>query len=208
LSRLLLIDPPSDLVVTVAEAKTHLRVDHSDDDTFILALIEAATAYLDGQYGLLQRSLSPQVWELYLDEFPIAYCDSDYPWITIPLPPTRSVDVVAYTDSEGEEQGLVEGTDYEVDLFSTPARIKPLSTGAWPTAKLNTANTVRIRFSSGYEEETSTSGVPMPIKVAIKMMVADMYDNRESITGANVNKVSMPTTVERLLAPYRIHAFA
>jgi uncharacterized phiE125 gp8 family phage protein len=208
LSRLLLIDPPTELVVTVAEAKSHLRVDHTDDDTFIQALIEAATAHLDGQYGLLQRSLSPQVWELYLDAFPIAYCDNSYPWITIPLPPTRSVDVVAYTDAEGDEQGLVEGTDYEVDLFSTPARIKPLSSGSWPTAKLNTANTVRIRFTSGYEEETSVSGVPVPIKVAIKMMVADMYDNRESITGANVNKVSMPTTVERLLSPYRIHAFA
>ena len=208
MSRLLLIDPPTELVVTVAEAKTHLRVDHTDDDTLIQDLIEEATAHLDGQYGMLQRSLSPQVWELYLDEFPIAYCDSSYPWITIPLPPTRSVDVVAYTDADGEEHGLVEGTDYEVDLFSTPARIKPLSSGAWPTAKLNTANTVRVRFSAGYEEETSTSGVPKPIKSAIKVMVADRYDNRESVTNQNVNQIDIPMAAWRLLAPYRIHAFA
>jgi uncharacterized phiE125 gp8 family phage protein len=48
-----LITPPDDAVVTLEEAKAFLNVTHSDHDELIEGLVEAATAALDGRYGLL-----------------------------------------------------------------------------------------------------------------------------------------------------------
>lgn len=57
-----LITPPTDPVVTLAEAKDHLRVSHDDEDWLIAGLIDAATAHLDGVGGVLGRALNPQTW--------------------------------------------------------------------------------------------------------------------------------------------------
>jgi uncharacterized phiE125 gp8 family phage protein len=74
---------------------------------------------------------------------------------------------------------------------------------------LDAINSVRIQFRAGYDEDASgNSGVPPPIKTAIKVTVADWYDNRESVTPQSVNKVDLPASVERLLHQFRIHAFA
>lgn len=57
-----LLVPPGDAVVTLSEAKDHLRVLHDDEDALIASLIETATAYLDGLDGVLGRALGPQTW--------------------------------------------------------------------------------------------------------------------------------------------------
>jgi uncharacterized phiE125 gp8 family phage protein len=72
-----LITPPDDAVVTLEEAKAFLNVTHSDHDELIEGLVDAATAALDGRYGLLQRALSPQTWELVLDRFPLVLAGAD-----------------------------------------------------------------------------------------------------------------------------------
>jgi hypothetical protein len=59
------INPPTEPVLTLADAKPHLRVDHNDDDSLITALIAAATARLDGRDGILGRWLRQQTWELF-----------------------------------------------------------------------------------------------------------------------------------------------
>lgn len=199
---LTLITAPAVTPVTVEDAKAWLRVDHTDDDEFIEALIDAVTAHLDGKYGLLQRALEEQTWELALDEFP---CDNTE--IQIPLPPLLSIVSVKYDDGDGVEQTIDAG-DYDVDSRSVPGWVVPVSTFTWPTT-LDAVNAVRIRFTAGYEEDASgTSGVPNPIKTAIKLMVADLYENRESVTHQNVNQIAIPTAAKMLLAPYVIHAFA
>lgn len=57
-----LITAPSAQVVTLAEAKAHLRVDHADEDDVIEGFIAAAVAYLDGWQGVLGRGIMPQTW--------------------------------------------------------------------------------------------------------------------------------------------------
>ena len=52
--------PPTTPVVTLDEAKQHLRVLHDDDDLMIQQLIDTAVGYLDGPDGVLGRALAPQ----------------------------------------------------------------------------------------------------------------------------------------------------
>ena len=58
-----LITPPTNPVVTLEDAKNHLRVMHDDEDWLISSLVDAATAHLDGVGGVLGRALSPQTWD-------------------------------------------------------------------------------------------------------------------------------------------------
>lgn len=195
-----LIIPPTDPVITTAEAKAFLNIiDMTEDDTLIDSLIAAATAHVDGKMGTLQRALNPQTWELSYDAFP---CGA----IEIPLPPLISVESVKYDDSAGDEQ-TIDAANYYVDTASELGWIVPVSTFQWPTA-LEAANSVRIRFVAGYEEESGASGVPDPIKTAILIMVSDLYQNRESATSAQSNAVNIPTTAKALVQPYVIHTLA
>jgi hypothetical protein len=79
---------------------------------------------------------------------------------------------------------------------------------------------VRVRFTAGYALDYVNSGdeesdgsltlstVPSPIKTAIKIMVADLYENRESVTTNPSNAIVIPMMVERLLSPYKIPVMA
>lgn len=60
--------PPAETPVSLADAKVHLRVDHGDDDTYIGAIVAAATEHLDGWNGILGRCLVTQTWTLDRDE--------------------------------------------------------------------------------------------------------------------------------------------
>src|SRR5690606_35307910 len=79
--RRVLITAPTAAVVTMGEAKRHLRVDHDDDDALIGGMIAGVVEHLDpAGKGWLGRALQPQTWELRLDAFP---CGP----ITLPYPP-------------------------------------------------------------------------------------------------------------------------
>lgn len=52
--------PPAEPVITLDEAKRHLRVDGDDEKELIEGLIAAAVGYLDGPDGVLGRALAPQ----------------------------------------------------------------------------------------------------------------------------------------------------
>lgn len=59
--------PPTAPVVTVSEAKAHLRVSGDDEDLLIQGMIDAAVGYLDGLAGVLGRALAPQTYVAIFD---------------------------------------------------------------------------------------------------------------------------------------------
>lgn len=63
-----LVTPPASLPVTVAEARDHCRVDHTDEDAMLTAYISAAVAHLDGWRGVLGRAIMPQTWAVTVDD--------------------------------------------------------------------------------------------------------------------------------------------
>lgn len=54
------VEPPTRRVVSLEDAKEHLKVDGDDEDFLIQGLIDAAMGYLDGPDGVLGRALAPQ----------------------------------------------------------------------------------------------------------------------------------------------------
>lgn len=182
-----LVTPPASTPITLAEAKSQLRVDHSDEDGKIEALIAAATSYLDGRTGVLGRCLVTQTWELTLDEFPAEE-------IELPLGPVASVTSVTYVDIAGVTQTVSE-SDYYVDNASLSAWVLPEI--EWPNT-MQAANAVTVRFVAG----TAVADVPPALKHALLLLVAHWYENRQpvSIGGA---PVEMPFAVDALLVPFR-----
>jgi uncharacterized phiE125 gp8 family phage protein len=178
----------ADPVLSLAEAKAHLRVEHDDEDDYIEALVAAATGYLDGPTGILGRAIGSQQWDFVFDAFPVSE-------IRMPLRPLVTVDRIRHLDGAGAWQTLAL-TDYQVDPDTGGGWIAPAAAG-WPTA-MDTINAVEVRFTAGY------AAVPPPILHAIRILVGHWYEHREPVvTGTIV--AQLPLSVEALIAPYRVH---
>ncbi|WP_420604458.1 head-tail connector protein [Methylobacterium sp.] len=61
--RATVIDPPEP-IVTLVQAKKHLRVEHGDDNEYIADLVAVATSWLDAPDGWLGRALGLQTLEV------------------------------------------------------------------------------------------------------------------------------------------------
>ena len=191
-----LITAPADYPVTLEECRSHLEVDYTDKDTLIEMYLRAA---VDEAEQFTGRSLVQQTWDYYLDGFP-----DDESAIEVPRPPLIEIGGVYYVDSAGDEQ-LLDTSVYRIDGSAEPARLSLGYGQSWPTLQA-VSNAVRIRFTSGYIDDSSPSGedVPPSIKAAILLTVGTMFASRENIVvGQSV--AMLPWGAEQLLRNYRVH---
>ena len=186
---------PASEPVTTAEAKSHMRVDISDDDTLIDTYIAAARQWVE-RVGLW-RSLITQTITLTLDEFPC-----DYATIILPQPPAIAITSVTYIATDGTST-VWGASNYRLDATHEPARLTPAYGVSWPSTR-DITGAVSIVYTAGYG---AASAVPSAIKTAIKFLAANWYENREpTISGTIIGRV--PWTVESLLEPYSAKGFA
>jgi uncharacterized phiE125 gp8 family phage protein len=185
-------DPAND-PVSLADAKNHLRVDISDDDTLISALITAAREHVE---EATRRALITQTWRLSLDQFP---ADDE---IELPRPPLQSVSSIIYTDKDDTTSTLATSV-YEVDTDGQPGRVKLAYGEDWPSDTLAETNPVKITFVAGYGD--NASDVPQRWQQAILLLVGHWYENREAIvTGGGIPK-ELPLAVQSLIQMDRIY---
>jgi uncharacterized phiE125 gp8 family phage protein len=192
-----LVTPPTEEPLELAEAKLHLRIEESQtaEDGLVDALIRAARQYVEEYTG---RALVKQTWKLTLDRFPTD-CGRDMP-IRVPLPPLRSVGSIKYIDSSGVQQTLA-SSEYLVDSVSEPARIAPAYEKTWPIARQQ-MNAVEVQFECG---ATTGAEAPPSLKAAMKLLIGHWYANKEAVTDVSV--APLPMAVESLLSQHRvIHA--
>jgi len=190
MSAIKVITPATLYPVTLTEAKLHLRVDSTDEDTLINMLIAAATSHAE---DYTWRTIMPTVFE---------YVDDDFDHeIKIDTFPIATIDSIKYYDLTNTLQ-TVPSTQYESNLLECPAEIEPASGYYWPDAYIR-YDAVAVRFTAGY---ASAAVVPAAIKQAILMMVSNMYEHREDeITGTIVSGLSF--TSKHLLNTYRVNRF-
>lgn len=177
--------------VSLAEAKSHLRVDLNDDDTLITNLITASRRYIEST--LCNRAFITQTWDYFLQSFP----NGDE--IEIPLPPLQSITSIKYKDKAGVE-AVFPSAEYIVDKDSAPARVRLAYGKSWPSFEPYPLNAVAIRFVAGYGD--SGVAVPQELRQAILLMVGHLYENREMFSTAKLSEV--PFAVFALCASYRV----
>lgn len=169
-----LTTPPTDMPVSVDEAVLSLRIDSSIYDlALVQPMILAATQLCE---AFTRRQFLTATYTLTLDAFPDV--------IRLPRPPLQSVTSVAYLDGSGVSQTLVQNTDYLVDTNSEPGRITRPYNAIWPVTYPQ-ANAVTVTYVAGWPK---VGDVPESIKAAIRLIVGDLYQQRESVTDGTIEE--------------------
>lgn len=178
--------------VTLEEVRIYLRIDSTEEEALLAALIVAAR---NAAETITRRALITQTWDYCLDAFPI--------WtLAIPMAPLQSITSIKYVDDSGVEQTLAPA-DYRVDSVSAPARIQPAYGKEWPTPR-EVSNAVTVRFVAGHG---TAAQVPECIKTWIKMRVASLYEQREQfVIGQPIQALPHPF-LDGLLDPFRVITF-
>lgn len=184
--------------IEVEEAKVYLKVDGDEEDSLIQSLIVTARRFCENYQ---RRAYITRELEYSFSNFP---CTANNR-IELPKPPLKSVESVTYKDFSGNVNTLIEDVNYIVDKDSLVGAIMPAYYGeAWPVFVPYPANAVKIRYTAGIGD--SAQDVPEEVKLAMKMLIAYWYDNREAIGNASIGKevefsVKALLTADRIIIP-------
>jgi uncharacterized phiE125 gp8 family phage protein len=184
-----LLSGPAVEPITLAEAKAHLRVDSSGEDSLIQSLIMASRLHIE---AALDLALITQSWRHQRDVWPPSRV------LILPLRPIQSVTAVTLHDDDATSRSL-DIEDFIVDGFANPARLVWRGPGAVPAAGM-VANGIEIDFVAGHGN--SPADVPQPIRQALLLLIAHWYEHREPVE-IGATATTIPAGVSELLMPYR-----
>tara|TARA_R100001594_G_scaffold94682_2_gene128926 strand:+ start:1837 stop:2409 length:573 start_codon:yes stop_codon:yes gene_type:complete len=174
-------------IVSTADLKTHLRITFSDDDTYIAGLEKAAV-------HRIEEFTNTYLLETTLRQYGNRFSDLN---ILYKSPMKADSTTIDYRSSSAWV--TLAAADYEVIHQIKPPRIYPAQDSTLPTTD-DVFTAWRCSYTVGY---AAASDIPDPIIQAIKIVVADMYENRQSvIVGKIVSEI--PKTAQYLMNPYKI----
>jgi uncharacterized phiE125 gp8 family phage protein len=182
----LIVNGPAIEPVALADAKRWLKLETSDDDDVVGALITAARLMLEAQ---IRRMLITQTWRLIYDRWPNGRL------IKIPLAPFQSLTAMRVYDVNGAAQA-VNASLYHLDSAPDLARI--IFGAPQPNPGRNDAG-IELDVVVGYG--ATPESVPEPLRQAIRMIVTGWYENRGD-AGAE-EATALPACVRALVAPYQ-----
>ena len=177
-------NPSLDDIISVADLKSHLRVDVSDDDTLISSFRDAAISWVQEITG---RVLGDVDCVVYIDTFKP---------VTLDVSPVNSISSIQYIDHSGNIQTL-SSNSYFVDIAGSHARIRFHDV---PDLHDYALNRVIVNCNVGHAE----SSIAKPIIHAVRLLVGHMYENRTAAEIRSVNEI--PFGIHSLLSPFRIFA--
>lgn len=177
------------------------------EDDLLNAINTAAREHIE---DITRRQLIMATYDYYLDAWPgrstpydVLITPADENFVRLPFGNLQSVTHVKYTDSAGTITTMAVSTDYLVETNGDQCgRIVLPYSKSWPSATLYPSNPIAIRFVCGW---TTAALVPYKIKAAIKMVAADLYENRTAFIEASSRAViAENVTVQRLLSSARL----
>ena len=192
------ITAPTTEPLTTAEAKLYLRVDNTTENTLISGMIHSARQMVE---TYTRRALMTQTW------------DFRYPWfmdtrrpLIIPKAPLQSVTNITYLDEDGISQTLG-SSNYSVRTFAGYAAgrgyVELNDDVSLPSVYTDAIMPVTVRAVCGYG---AAADVPEGLKMAIYLMLGDLYEQRQETMMSVSSKTK--TTTERLMSPYRLEQIA
>ncbi len=194
MAKTVLVTEPAIEPVSLYELREHVRLidQNQERDTQLTDYEVAARVHVE--QVKTWRALVNTTYDQYFDTF-----RSRMP---LDWPPTGSITSVKYTDINGDEQ-TVDSSVYELGECSGVGVLRLQYNQEWPSDVRGHPDDIVVRLVAGYG--ATAASVPAPIRAAIKIMVADMYENPESfVTGTIIAQFRHEATVDRLLSPYRI----
>lgn len=180
---------PASEPVSLAEAKAQCRIDSTDENDLLTALIAAARTHLE---EITWRAFVTQTWRLTLREFP--RCSRP---IVPPRPPLIAVSSITYLDSTGASQTLA-ADKYVVDAAADPGTIEPAYGLTWPVTRDHPA-AVTVTYTAGFG---NAAAVPADLVHAMKLLIAHYAEHREAVTAGALSE--MPLAVRALVAPWTV----
>ena len=197
------ITEPAIEIISLDEAKTHLRIDGDDEDTAVSMLIVMAREFAEDYTRLAFIS---QTWRWRLDAWPTATPphvvvpflrnSPQKRYVRLPRGPLLSVEGVLTYDNK-DEPTLWSENEYFVATGED--RLYRRTFGSWPEPGTECRG-IEINYTAGFG--TLAEDVPTPIRHATLMMVAYYYENREVVDGVGTKLVA-PLGVRALLDPYK-----
>lgn len=171
--------------LTLADAKTFLRLEHAVEDAFITSLITTSRLHVE---AALDLALITQKWTQSVKR-------TDRRIIPLRLHPVQSVDAVRIVDSVGASTAI-DLDDILIDRTARPERV------CLPAMMVVTAfDTVDIDMTVGFGD--APTDVPDAIRHALLLLIAHWYEVREPVAMGAGGSSKVPTTVSDLLSPYR-----
>lgn len=171
---LTLMTAPASEPVSLEQARLHLRLDQTQEDTLLTSLITAARMLVESQTA---RALITQHWQT------IAKTSAAHT-LALPLSPVQAVASVFAREDGNETELAASEWRLEGDVLHFTNH--------------GEGQQMRIMFRAGYGDDATS--VPAPLRQAILQMTAHWFENRgESFSRGT----AMPAAIEALLAPYK-----
>jgi len=167
-----------DPIVSLADAKAHLRVDFADDDAFISGLVMAAEAMLDGPNGMVGKAIATQRWTL------TKAMMVGRTRLPIPVVPFRSVVSLKYYDIDNVQQ-TADLADFVVFGNEDFGYIEPIV--SWPLM-YDRPNAIELIFEAGFGD---VADVPKNLVHAAKMMIGHWYEDREQVSAGEMSEIPL-----------------
>ena len=177
------------LVVSVAQAKQHLRVTSNMEDSYIESLILAVQAHAASFQG---RTYLRKTLDQVFDEFPIN--------MDLSGPPLVDITSIHYLDDGGADQ-LLDPSYYRKDATTEPGRVTLEYMQTWPETR-GVTNSVTVTYTAGYADAAAFTAALPSAGSAILLGVCHLYEHRSSVSAENFR--TMPLSFYDLLWPDRI----
>lgn len=177
----------AELPVTLDEAKNHLKVDVSADDTLITNLIKAATSSCEEYTNRFFITTS-------LNQYGDVWADISELFKS----PAKTITSIKYYDEDNVLQTL-SSSIYLLDVAVMPSRIGLQPNQSFPTIA-NRINAIDVAYEVGVDDPAN---VDNGIKQAILLTIGHWYANRETVVVGRI-ATEIPMAAKYLLDQYKI----
>ena len=167
-------------IVSLADMKLFLRVDHSDEDATITAIIDAATQSIQDYTG---RHFKTTTWLLTCRDFN----DLDVPYSA------NTVTGISYYEENNNSAKTLDTSKYysgiELGIMKIIFRDTP-TVDPYRIAAVNVIGSVANQINP-------------PLTHAIKMLAAHYFENRRAVVVGTITAV-IPFGIKAIINPYRL----
>lgn len=175
------VDPTAN-IVSLSDAKDHLRITDTVDDYYVRGLIAAADAAIEEMVG---RPVLTQTWAMSMN--------GAAGKVFLPKRPVQSVSSIAYYDRDNASQTATV-SDFYLFKDEDKAWLEPKPNVVWPST-YDREDGITITFVCGY------TTIPTTIRHAALMLIAHWYEQRGATDGA---AAEAPYAVKSLVGLHKV----